>query len=247
MKLIIEKDEKAMSESAMMILLGTMLQDKKVNVSLTSGNSPKMLYQMMIPYVKNQTKYENVEYWLFDEAPYAGEKKGEPGPNWVEMQELFFKDANIPNAKIHCPDMQTYQTWDADIEKAGGLDVMLIGLGWDGHFCSNCPRCTPMDAYTYARPRSITNAANPTYPDRPDRPFSITMGPMSLFKVKHLVMIVNGRAKAEIFKKFLTAPISDEIPATILRLHPNFTVIADKDAASCITKEDIDNLQKANF
>ena len=139
MKLIIEKDEKAMSESAMMILLGTMLQDKKVNVSLTSGNSPKMLYQMMIPYVKNQTKYENVEYWLFDEAPYIGEKKGEPGPNWVEMQELFFKDANIPNAKIHCPDMQTYQTWDADIEKAGGLDVMLIGLGWDGHFCSNCP------------------------------------------------------------------------------------------------------------
>lgn len=247
MKFIIEKDAKAMSESAMMILLGTMMQDKKINVSLTSGNSPKLLYQMMIPYIKNQKKFEDVDYWLFDEAPYVGEKQGQPGPNWVEMQDLFFRDANIPDSRIHCPDMDSYQSWDADIEKCGGIDVMLIGLGWDGHFCSNCPRCTPMDAYTYARPRSVTNAANPSYPDRPDRPYSITMGPMSLMKVKHLVMIVNGKAKAEILKKFLTEPICEEIPSTILRLHPNFTVIVDEDAASLLSEEDILNVNRAKF
>ena len=69
MKLIIEKDERAMSESAMQIILGTMMQDKKVNVSLTSGRSPRMMYKMMAPYVKDQKKFEDINYYLFDEAP----------------------------------------------------------------------------------------------------------------------------------------------------------------------------------
>ena len=64
MKLIIEESEKKMSESAMHILLGAMMQDKRVNISLTAGRSPKMLYQMMIPEVKDQDKFKNIHYYL---------------------------------------------------------------------------------------------------------------------------------------------------------------------------------------
>ena len=173
MKIIIEKDEHAMSESAMQIILGTMMQDKKVNVSLTSGSSPRTMYQMMVPYVKDKPQFKDVDYYLFDEAPEAGEKKGQPGPNWSEMQELFFKDANIPDEKIHCPSMENYETFDEEIAKAGGIDIMLIGLGWDGHFCSNCPRCTPMDALTYARARHVTLEANPNYKSNSNRPYPL--------------------------------------------------------------------------
>ena len=70
MKLIIEENEQKMSESAMFILLGAMMQDKRVNISLTSGRSPKTMYDMMIPYVKNQAKFKDIEYYLFDENPY---------------------------------------------------------------------------------------------------------------------------------------------------------------------------------
>lgn len=52
--------------------------------------------------------------------------------------------------------------------------------------------------------------------------------------VKHLVMIVNGKEKAEIFKRFLDEHINQDVPATILKLYPNFTVICDKDAATLI-------------
>lgn len=55
-------------------------------------------------------------------------------------------------------------------------------------------------------------------------------------KVEHLVLIVNGKHKAEIFKKFLKEPISEELPAMILHLHPNFTVTADEDAASLLSE-----------
>lgn len=242
MKLIIEENEQKMSESAMFILLGAMMQDKRVNISLTGGNSPKEMYKMMIPYVKDQEKFKDVEYYLFDEAPYVGPRAGTPGPNWVELQESFFKEAHIPDDHIHIPTFENWETFDQEIRNAGEIDVMLIGLGFDGHFCSNCPRCTPLDSYTYSMDRKIKNALNPGYPEKPEQPYTLTMGPKSLMRVKHLVMIVNGKHKAEILKRFLEEPISDELPSTVLKLHPNFTVICDQEAASLINPKDYPRL-----
>ena len=114
---------------------------------------------------------------------------------------------------------------------------MVIGLGYDGHFCGNCPRCTPFDSYTYCIDFKEKQAVNPSYKDRPRQPFTLTMGPKSLMRVHHLIMIVNGKEKAEIFKRFLDEPIHQDLPATILKLHPNFTVICDQEAASLINPE----------
>lgn len=231
MKLIVEENEQKMSESAMFILLGAMMQDKRVNISLTSGRSPKMMYQMMIPYVKDQEKFKDIQYYLFDENPYINEIHG---PNWNEMQELFFKPANIEEKRIHIMNSDNWNSYDEKIKQAGGIDVMVIGLGYDGHFCGNCPRCTPFDSYTYQIEFKKKQAVNPNYKDRPRQPYTLTMGPKSLMRVKHLVMIVNGKEKAEIFKRFLLEPINQDVPATILKLHPNFTVICDQEAASLI-------------
>ena len=134
MKLIIEENEQKMSESAMHILLGAMMQDKRVNISLTAGKSPIHLYEMMIPYVKDQDKFKDVQYYLFDEAPYLDKPHG---PNWEEMQDLFFRAANIPDERIHTTTLENWMTYDKEIRDAGEIDVMLIGLGWDGQFCSN--------------------------------------------------------------------------------------------------------------
>ena len=112
MKLIIEENEQKMSESAMHILLGAMMQDKRVNISLTAGRSPINLYKMMVPYVKDQEKFKDIQYYLFDEAPYQDKPHG---PNWEEMQELFFKDANIPDERIHTTTMENWETYDQEI------------------------------------------------------------------------------------------------------------------------------------
>ena len=99
MKLIVEENTQKMSESALHILLGAMMQDKRVNISLTSGRSPIELYKMLVPEVRDQEKFKDIEYYLFDEAPYMD---GKPyGPNWEEMQKLFFEEANIPEERIH--------------------------------------------------------------------------------------------------------------------------------------------------
>ena len=90
--------------------------------------------------------------------------------------------------------------------------------------------------------RATKNAANPTYPAKPHLPVTLTMCPKSLMGVKHLVMIVTGKEKAEILKQVLDSPITDELPATVLKLHPNFTVICDKEAASLLNREDYKRL-----
>lgn len=236
MKLIIEENEQAMSESCMHIILGAMMQDKRVNISLTSGKSPVEMYKMMAPKVKDKAQFKDVQYYLFDEAPWNDKPHG---PNWDEMQELFFEAAHIPAERIHSLDLTNWESFDKDIENAGGIDVMVIGLGYDGHFCSNAPRYTPLDSYTYLIDRKErAKVVGHGYNSYPEIPYSITMGAKSLMKVKHLVMIVNGKHKAEILKQMLDEPISNELPSTVLKLHPNFTLIADKDAASLLNLDD---------
>ena len=64
MKLIVEENTQKMSESALHILLGAMMQDKRVNISLTSGRSPIELYKMLAPEVRDQEKFKDIEYYL---------------------------------------------------------------------------------------------------------------------------------------------------------------------------------------
>lgn len=113
--------------------------------------------------------------------------------------------------------MENWETYDEEISRAGGIDVMVIGLGYDGHFCSNCPRCTPtMDSYSYAMDRATKNKANLIIQRENIYLITLTMGLRGLMKVKHLVMIVNGKEKAGILKRVLDSPITDELPSTVL-------------------------------
>ena len=125
MKLIIEENEEKMSESCMHIVLGAMMQDKRVNISLTSGRSPRKMYEMMIPYVKDQEKFKDIQYYIFDDGPYIGQ---EHGPIWEEMHELFYTPANIPDSQIHSVTEDNWETYDEEIRNGGGLDVMVIGV-----------------------------------------------------------------------------------------------------------------------
>ena len=98
-----------------------------------------------------------------------------------------------------------------------------------------------MDSYSYEMERKKIIEKNPVYRERPEIPMIYTMGPKSLMRVRRLVMIVNGKEKAEILKAVLDSPVSDALPSTVLKLHPNFTIIADEEAASLLNPADYEN------
>ena len=67
----------------------------------------------------------------------------------------------------------------------------------------------------------------------------VTFGPATVMEAKKLILIVSGEKKAEILKKALEGPVTPEVPASVLRLHPDITVIADRAAASRLKEETI--------
>ena len=234
MQLIIEESYEKMSETATKLIVGKMLNDRRVNLSITAGNSPKKIYEALAPLVKNKSYLSNVHYYSFDEVPLKNEVVG-----MTEglLREQFLTPAGIPESHVHFVSPANYQSYDEEIEAVGGLDAMLIGIGADGHFCGNMPGSTKFENFTY----QVT--VSPEYPwytslvndlgEKAPASF-VTMGPASIMRVKHLILIANGKHKAAIIKKALEGPVDPAIPSSILKLHPNLTVILDQDAASLL-------------
>lgn len=232
MKLIVEPSYVALCETTSHMLLGAMYQDKRVNLSLTIGASPVGVYEIMTKKMKAKAEdFTNVHFYNFDNADVAGHPQGLM-PD--ELGEMFLSPAGVRAENVHFLTTGNYADYDREIENAGGLDMMLIGMGADGHFCANMPYATDLLAGTYAL------EMKPEYPwyvglqqlwGEPMPELMVTMGAASLMKVRQLVLIVNGEKKAEAFKTFMRSEIDRAFPSSVLKLHPNFTVIVDADAA----------------
>ncbi len=232
MKIIIEKDFEAMSETTKNILIGHMSQDKRVNLSITAGNTPVGVYKKMVEIVKESPDYANVHYYNFDEIPVPNQAEG---ITITDLRKLYLNPANINEANVHPLTVENYKEQDQRLALEGGLDAMLIGLGGDGHFCGNMPTTTSFENLTY---KVKVSGEEPWFvPSEMEKGMEfVTMGPVSVMRVKHLILIVNGEKKAEMVKNVLQGPVTEEFPASILQLHPNLTVILDEEAASKLNK-----------
>lgn len=232
MKIIVEKDYEAMSELTKNILVGYMTNAKRVNMSITGGNTPVRTYEKLVEAVKDSDSFDNVHYYNFDEIPVVGQ---EEGVTISDIKRLYLNPANVKAENIHPLTVENYQEQDKKLAEVGGLDVMLIGLGGDGHFCGNMPGSTKFGNETY---KVAISGDEPWYDPAvfPGLKEFVTMGPVSVLRVKHLVLIVNGASKAAMVKQVLTGPITEKYPASVLQLHPNLTVILDEEAASELNK-----------
>ncbi|SET53633.1 glucosamine-6-phosphate deaminase [Thorsellia anophelis] len=239
MKIIIEKDYEAMSQHTCHILLGHMSQAKRVNVCLTAGRTPKRMYDFLVESVKDKSYYRNVHYYSFDETPvFTPEGVRIKGDNQSQLEALFFKPANIAQSHSHFLSETNYETFPQEIELAGGLDLMLVGIGEDGHICANMPESTQFNQLVYAIKLTDEFPWNAEYQKSLNGNYSdymYTLGAKSILKAKHLIMIANGEEKADILKQALEGPISEAIPASMIQLHPNLTVITDDKAGAKLT------------
>ncbi|NVJ11985.1 6-phosphogluconolactonase, partial [Myxococcus sp. AM001] len=116
-------------------------------------------------------------------------------------------------------------------------DLMVLGLGADGHFCGNLPNTTRFHDQTVEVPihgEMIALIANSEMGgDISAVPNSyVTMGPRSVMAAKNLLLIVSGAAKAHALKQVVEGPVSVQVPASVLKLHPSLVIIADKAAAA---------------
>lgn len=236
MKVIFTKDYEEMSNVVMHQVLGHMLNSNyRVNMAITAGNTPKRLYELLSKEVKGKDYYDNVHYYNFDEIPYNKTKR--EGVTISALREAYLDPAGIPSERIHPLDHSNYKDQDKRIQEDGGLDVVLLGIGADGHFCGNLPGTTHFKDYTtevICDPvmKEILVSEVGSKEEVPDS--YVTMGPSSIMNIKHLILMINGKSKADITKKWLESNIDESLPASILKTHPNLTVVIDADAASLL-------------
>lgn len=237
MKMIIGKDVEEMSQVAAGYVMSYMYQDReRVNLSITGGTTPQRMYEILVPMVKDKKQFQHVHFYNFNEIPYR--KEDREGVTISGLRDAFFTPAHIKEEQIHKLDQFNYQTQDERIEKDGGLDMVILGVGADGHFCGNLPQTTKFGDLTTRvendqrlKARILPEFHN-VEEDVPE--YYITMGPRSIMRARHIVMIASGVKKAGIIKTLLEQVVDQDVPASILTLHPHFTLIVDEEAASLL-------------
>ncbi|WP_207694703.1 hypothetical protein DOK67_0000507 [Enterococcus sp. DIV0212c] len=233
MKVIVVKDYDELSKVAAQMLIGEMFQrHERVNLAITAGTTPIGMYEKLVDEVKGKSYFDNVHYYNFDEIPY---KSGcREGVTIGDLRELYFTPAAIPEERIHILDGENYEEQDKRVAEAGGLDAILLGIGADGHYCGNLPGTTKFTDFTtkVVCDEAMKERIAPHFENRAETPdFYVTMGPRSVMNARHLILFASGKKKAKIMKAFVEGAIIDEIPASILKMHPHLTVILDEEAA----------------
>ncbi len=243
MRIIVTKDYQELGNVAAQHLLGTMFGNQnRVNLAITAGATPKSTYEQLVPEIRDKAYLNHVHYYNFDEIPYK--KTQRDGITLSALKAQYFEPANISESNIHPLTVDDVTNFDQNIQDVGGLDLILMGIGEDGHFCGNMPGTTQMNDLTTLVPctpemKSLLANMLGSIDEAPDE--YVTMGPQSVMRAKQLVLIANGKHKAEIMKKLLTENISSDLPASILTLHPNLVIIMDEEAASLVPEDRLES------
>ncbi|MCI2047778.1 MAG: glucosamine-6-phosphate deaminase, partial [Faecalibacterium sp.] len=126
--------------------------------------------------------------------------------------------------------------YDAVIHQVGGIDLQLLGIGPDGHIGFNEPNAAfELGTHCVDLTESTIEANTRFFEKKEDVPHqAYTMGIKSIMQARKVLMVANGANKADIVKTAFFGPVTPEVPASILQMHPDFTLVLDAEAASKI-------------
>lgn len=119
------------------------------------------------------------------------------------------------------------EAYDEFIKKLGGIDLQLLGIGLDGHIGFNEPdNAFTKETHEVTLDESTIEANARFFASKSDVPTkAITMGMLSIMQARKILLIANGEKKKDILEKAFNGPITPFVPASILQLHPDVTVI----------------------
>ena len=235
MNLIICDNYDELSMAAAEIFAQQLREKPDSVLGLATGSSPLGLYEQLVArYEAKEIDFSKSTSFNLDEYyPLSGDH---PQSYRYFMQEnllgkVNFASSNIPDGSAADPQAEC-EKYDATIKAAGGIDLQLLGIGVNGHIGFNEP------AESYMLATHLTALADSTIESN-SRFFSegetqpttaITMGFGTIFGSKKILMLISGASKYPIAKRLLENKIHTDIPASLLRLHHDFTIIIDKDA-----------------
>ncbi|HTN06090.1 glucosamine-6-phosphate deaminase [Agriterribacter sp.] len=241
MQLIIFKDYNALSQQAANEIISLVKHKPDAVLCLPSGSTPLLTCQLLV----QKAKAENVD---FSSCTFIGldEWVGIPPDNEGSCAFFFrnevFKHLHFSASHIHLFNAlsenlaQECAAMDSVIFENGGIDLMLVGVGMNGHIGFNEPGIS-FDLYSHIAPLDETTTAvgQKYFKEATELSQGITLGLKHLLESKKVLLLANGNKKAAIIQKALEGEITNALPASIIRQHSNSIVMIDEEAAVMLT------------
>lgn len=239
MNIIRAKDYQDMSRKAANIISAQIIMKPDCVLGLATGSTPVGTYRQLIEwYEKGDLDFSRVSTVNLDE--YRGLAHTDPQSYYYFMQENLFDHVNIDKTATHVPDGTNPDAADACakheqiIKSLGGIDLQLLGLGNNGHIGFNEPGAAFEKETHLVDLAESTIRANARFFTSIDEvpKQAYTMGIRTIMQAKKILVVVSGEGKADIVSRAFFGPVTPEVPASILQMHPDVTVVCDEEALS---------------
>ena len=237
------KDYQDMSRKAANIISAQIIMKPNCVLGLATGSSPVGTYRQLIEwYNKGDLDFSHVTSINLDE--YKGLSPENDQSYRYFMDTNLFNHVNIDKAHTFVPtglevnSEKACTDYNHTIATSGGIDLQLLGLGHNGHIGFNEPGAAfERETHCVDLTESTIEANKRFFASEEEVPRqAYTMGIKNIMQAKKILVIVSGADKAQILEKVLYGPITPEVPASILQLHNDVTIVADEAALSCLTE-----------
>jgi glucosamine-6-phosphate isomerase len=243
MQLKIYKDYHSLSLHAANEIIDLVLNKPEAVLCLASGDSPRLMCKLMTERaIKEKVDFSRCTFIGLDE--WVGIPPENEGSCHFFFQTLVFKPLGLPSAQIHLfnalseDPTRECSVMDKTILEKAGIDLMIVGVGMNGHIGFNEPG-TSFDNYSHVTDLDDTTVTvgQKYFSQQVTLKKGITLGLKHLLESKKVIVMANGIKKAAIIKKVLEEKVTNQTPASIIRLHPLGTLMIDEEAASLLKKE----------
>lgn len=241
MKIYKAKDYKDMSRKAANIISAQVIMKPNCVLGLATGSTPIGTYDQLVEwYNKGELDFSEVTTVNLDE--YKGLPRTNDQSYYYFMHQHLFDRVNIDPERTNVPNGMEPDAekecgrYEELIRSLGGVDLQLLGLGHNGHIGFNEPgeafeketHCVDLTESTIEANKRFFASAD----DVPKQAY--TMGIKTIMQAKKILIVVNGENKADIVERAFFGPVTPEVPASILQLHNDVTLVGDEAALAKI-------------
>jgi len=238
MKITITEDYQDLSSCAALEVMNTVNENPSAVLGLPTGGTPIGMYQQLVQ-LFNEKKIDFSKVTTFNLDEYIGLSPQHPQSYHYYMNQHFFNHININKANVHLPhgdkeDLNAVcEDYEEKIKATGGIDLLILGVGTNGHIGFNEPGAEVSDKTRVVQLAETTIEANSRFFNDikkvPKK--AITMGLRTILSSKKIILLAAGSEKADIIKCMFEQTPTNENPATFLKLHENVSLILDEQAA----------------
>ena len=243
MKIYKAKDYKDMSRKAANIISAQVIMKPNCVLGLATGSTPIGTYDQLVEwYNKGDLDFSEVTTVNLDE--YKGLPRTNDQSYYYFMHQHLFDRVNIDPERTNVPNGMEPDAekecgrYEELIRSLGGVDLQLLGLGHNGHIGFNEPgEAFEKETHCVDLTESTIEANKRFFASADDVPRqAYTMGIGTIMQAKKILIIVSGEDKADIVRDAFFGPVTPRVPASILQMHSDVTLVADEAALSKIPR-----------